>query len=142
MDFISGQTLLEVCRKEKLPISEVMKQKRDHLRQDAGKRDRRSFMKCCVFMKEAEEPIRQPKKVHGRADRRRGKAGGRTRGTASSVWDSTLGAISCMAVLEATSMGLIVERRDHGSFISIRDTKQVDDEMLLKGVLNGQSDIF
>ena len=27
MDFISGQTLLEVCEKEKLPISEVMKQR-------------------------------------------------------------------------------------------------------------------
>ena len=27
MDFISGQTLLDVCEKEKMPISEVMKQR-------------------------------------------------------------------------------------------------------------------
>ena len=48
MDFISGQTLLEVCEKEKLPISSD-ETKRDHLRQDAGKEIRRSFMKYCVL---------------------------------------------------------------------------------------------
>lgn len=49
MDFISGQTLLEVCEKEKLPISEVMKQREITCGKMPEKRSGRSFMKYCVL---------------------------------------------------------------------------------------------
>jgi len=71
MDFISGQTLLEVCEKEKLPISEVMKQREITCGKMPEKEIREKLYEVLRIMKEATE------KVHGRADRRRGKAGGR-----------------------------------------------------------------
>lgn len=150
MDFISGQTLLEVCEKEKLPISEVMKQREITCGKMPEKEIREKLYEVLRIMKEAvEEPIRQPKKSMG------GLIGGEAKlvadheGTASSVCGTPLSrAISySMAVLEVNaSMGLIVAAPTAGSagvlpgvLLSIRDTKQVDDEMLLKGVLNASA---
>ena len=112
MDFISGQTLLEVCEKEKLPISEVMKQREITCGKMPEKEIREKLYEVLRIMKEAvEEPIRQPKKSMG------GLIGGEAKlvadheGTASSVCGAPLSrAISySMAVLEVNaSMGLIV----------------------------------
>ena len=72
MDFISGQTLLEVCEKEKLPISEVMKQREI----TCGKMPEKEIReKLYEVGSGGADPATE--KVHGRADRRRGKAGGR-----------------------------------------------------------------
>ena len=66
MDFISGQTLLEVCEKEKLPISEVMKQREITCGKMPEKEIREKLYEVLRIMKEAvEEPIRQPKKSMG-----------------------------------------------------------------------------
>ena len=69
MDFISGQTLLEVCEKEQLPISEVMKQREISCGGMQEETIREKLYEALGIMKNAvEEPIKNPKKGgHGKA---------------------------------------------------------------------------
>ena len=150
MDFISGQTLLEVCEKEQLPISEVMKQREITCGGMQEETIREKLYEALGIMKNAvEEPIKNPKKSIG------GLIGGEAKlvadheGAASSVCGTPLSrAIAySMAVLEVNaSMGLIVAAPTAGSagvlpgvLLAIRDTKEADDEMLLKGLLNASA---
>ena len=150
MDFISGQTLLEVCEKEQLPISEVMKQREISCGGMQEETIREKLYEALGIMKNAvEEPIKNPKKSIG------GLIGGEAKlvadheGAASSVCGTPLSrAIAySMAVLEVNaSMGLIVAAPTAGSagvlpgvLLAIRDTKEADDEMLLKGLLNASA---
>lgn len=149
MDFISGQTLLEVCEKEQLPISEVMKQREITCGGMQEETIREKLYEALGIMKNAvEEPIKNPKKSIG------GLIGGEAKlvadheGAASSVCGTPLSrAIAySMAVLEVNaSMGLIVAPTAGsagvlpGVLLAIRDTKEADDEMLLKGLLNASA---
>ena len=66
MDFISGQTLLEVCEKEQLPISEVMKQREISCGGMQEETIREKLYEALGIMKNAvEEPIKNPKKSIG-----------------------------------------------------------------------------
>lgn len=150
MDFISGQTLLEVCKKENLPISEVMRQREITCGGMPQEQIREKLYEALRIMKEAvEEPIRNPKKSIG------GLIGGEAKLVAdheseqSSVCGTPLSrAIAySMAVLEVNaSMGLIVAAPTAGSagvlpgvLLAIRDTKGLDDEVLCEGILNASA---
>lgn len=150
MDFISGQTLLEVCEKENMPISEVMKQREITCGTLTEEEVDEKLKTVLEIMKSAVAgPIADPKKSIG------GLIGGEAKlvadheKEASSVCGTPLSrAIAySMAVLEVNaSMGLIVAAPTAGSsgvlpgvLLAMRDTKGLSDEVLLKGLLNASA---
>lgn len=119
MDFNSGKSLLELCEKENLPISEIMRRREEFLKDINGEECDRKMKKALDIMKNSvHEALEKPVKSVGgliggeaekvRAHRRAGKA----------VCGEVLSrAIShSMAVLELNaSMGLIVAAPTAGS---------------------------
>lgn len=150
MDFISGQTLLEVCEKEQLPISEVMRQREITCGTLDEKQVQDKLKEVLRIMKEGvHEPLQNPKKSMG------GLIGGEAKLVADheTKEDSVCGTVLSraiaysMAVLEVNaSMGLIVAAPTAGSsgvlpgvLLAVRDTKGLSDEILYKGLLNASA---
>lgn len=150
MDFISGQTLLEVCEKEQLPISEVMRQREITCGTLDEKQVQDKLKEVLRIMKEGvHEPLQNPKKSMG------GLIGGEAKLVADheAKEDSVCGTVLSraiaysMAVLEVNaSMGLIVAAPTAGSsgvlpgvLLAVRDTKGLSDEILYKGLLNASA---
>nr|WP_288722250.1 L-serine ammonia-lyase, iron-sulfur-dependent, subunit alpha [uncultured Sellimonas sp.] len=150
MDFISGQTLLEVCEKEQLPISEVMRQREITCGTLDEKQVQDKLKEVLRIMKEGvHEPLQNPKKSMG------GLIGGEAKLVADheTKEDSVCGTVLSraiaysMAVLEVNaSMGLIVAAPTAGSsgvlpgvLLAVRDTKGLSDETLYKGLLNASA---
>lgn len=150
MDFISGQTLLEVCEKEQLPISEVMRQREITCGTLDEKKVQDKLKEVLRIMKEGvHEPLQNPKKSMG------GLIGGEAKLVADheTKEDSVCGTVLSraiaysMAVLEVNaSMGLIVAAPTAGSsgvlpgvLLAVRDTKGLSDEILYKGLLNASA---
>ena len=150
MDFISGQTLLEVCEKEQLPISEVMRQREITCGTLDEKQVQDKLKEVLRIMKEGgHEPIHNPKKSMC------GLIGGEAKLLADLEThdDSVCGTVLSiaiaysMAVLEVNaSMGLIVAAPTAGSsgvlpgvLLAVRDTKGLSDEILYKGLLNASA---
>lgn len=119
MDFNSGKSLLELCEKENLPISEIMRRREEFLKDITGEECDRKMKKALDIMKNSvHEALEKPVKSVGgliggeagkiRAHRREGKA----------ICGEVLSrAVShSMAVLELNaSMGLIVAAPTAGS---------------------------
>lgn len=150
MDFISGQTLLEVCEKEQLPISEVMRQREITCGTLDEKQVQDKLKEVLRIMKEGvHEPLQNPKKSMG------GLIGGEAKLVADheTKEDAVCGTVLSraiaysMAVLEVNaSMGLIVAAPTAGSsgvlpgvLLAVRDTKGLSDEILYKGLLNASA---
>ena len=150
MDFISGQTILDVCEKEKMPISEVMKQREITCGNMPAEEIEKNLQRVLQIMKDGvEAPIKNPKKSIG------GLIGGEAKMVADHEGkeDSVCGTVLSraiaysMAVLEVNaSMGLIVAAPTAGSsgvlpgvLLAMRDTKNLSDEVLYKGLLNASA---
>lgn len=150
MDFISGETLLEICRKEQKPISEIMRQREITCGSLTEQQVTEKLKEVLRIMKEGvKEPLEHPKKSIG------GLIGGEAKlvsdheKEADSICGTVLSrAIAySMAVLEVNaSMGLIVAAPTAGSsgvlpgvLLAVRDVKNLNDETLYKGLLNASA---
>lgn len=150
MDFISGETLLENCRKEQKPISEIMRQREITCGSLTEQQVTEKLKEVLRIMKEGvKEPLEHPKKSIG------GLIGGEAKlvsdheKEADSICGTVLSrAIAySMAVLEVNaSMGLIVAAPTAGSsgvlpgvLLAVRDVKNLNDETLYKGLLNASA---
>lgn len=150
MDFISGQDLLDICSKNKLPISYVMKQReQEHGLLTEIEIDRKMETVLAIMKNAAKEPITTPRKSIG------GLIGGEAKkvsehlGTNQNV-TGTLFSKSIaysMAVLEVNaSMGLIVAAPTAGSsgvvpgvLLSVQEEKSLPEEVLYRGLFNASA---
>ena len=150
MDFISGQTLLDVCQKENLTISAVMKQREldnGMLSEETINEKLDTVLK--IMHSSATGPINEARKSIG------GLLGGEAqkvnafREAGKNVCGSTLSrAIAySMAVLEVNAtMGLIVAAPTAGSsgvlpgvLLALKETHSLTDEQLHRGILNASA---
>lgn len=149
MDFINGQELLELCKSENLPISEVMKQREITCTAATSEEVDEKLKVVLSIMKNAvKEPLNTPVRSIG------GLIGGEARkiidfGNSNSICGSLMNKVYAysMAVLEMNaSMGLIVAAPTAGSsgvvpgvFVALQDEKGLSDELLYTGLLNASA---
>ncbi|HBA63952.1 MAG TPA: L-serine ammonia-lyase, iron-sulfur-dependent, subunit alpha [Lachnospiraceae bacterium] len=150
MDFISGQTLLEICKKDQISISTAMKQREiDHGVLTEEMITEKLNTVLTIMQNSATGPIKEPRRSIG------GLLGGEAqkvnafREAGQNVCGSTLSrAIAySMAVLEVNAtMGLIVAAPTAGSsgvlpgvLLALKETHNLDDETLRRGVLNASA---
>lgn len=150
MDFFNGQALLDVCKKENLPISAVMKQREVTEGTLTNEEVDEKLASVLEIMKNsAHKPIENPGKSIG------GLIGGEAKSvsdygkTDNSICGSMLSKAMAysMAVLEVNaSMGLIVAAPTAGSsgvvpgtLLALQEEKQLDDTALYNGLLNASA---
>ena len=150
MDFRNGQELLELCHKENISISEVMKTREITCGTLTSEEIDEKLKTVLTIMKDAvNEPLMQPKRSMG------GLIGGEAKKvsdfgkTDRSVCGSLMSkAISySMAVLEVNaSMGLIVAAPTAGSagvlpgvLLALQEEKQLSNELLHSAILNASA---
>lgn len=149
MDFISGKELLDLCKSENLPISEVMKQREITCTAATSEEVDEKLKVVLSIMKNAvKEPLEKPVRSIG------GLIGGEARkivdfGKTSSICGSLMNKVYAysMAVLEMNaSMGLIVAAPTAGSsgvvpgvLVALQDEKGLSDELLYTGLLNASA---
>lgn len=150
MDFKSGKELLELCAREQLPVSAVMKQREITCGSLSGEEIDKKLDTVLSIMREAvHEPLRNPKKSIG------GLIGGEARKvadfekTSRSICGPLVGkAIAySMAVLEVnSSMGLIVAAPTAGSsgvlpgvLLALQEERKLANEDMFKGLLHASA---
>ena len=150
MDFRNGQELLELCHKENISISEVMKTREITCGTLTSEEIDEKLKTVLTIMKDAvNEPLTQPKRSMG------GLIGGEAKKvsdfgkTDRSICGSLMSkAISySMAVLEVNaSMGLIVAAPTAGSagvlpgvLLALQEEKQLSNELLHSAILNASA---
>lgn len=150
MDFYTGQELLDRCKEESLPISDIMKLREVTMGSLQNEEIDKKLETVLSIMKHAAtKPLTQPGKSIG------GLIGGEAKKVAdhaaspANVCGSMLSkAISySMAVLEVNaSMGLIVAAPTAGSsgvvpgvILALQDEHQLSDEVLCKGLLTASA---
>lgn len=150
MDFRNGQELLEVCEREQMSISQVMKEREITCGTLSEQEITEKLKTVLSIMKEAvNEPLTRPKRSNG------GLIGGEAKKVADfgktqkSICGSLLNkAVSySMAVLEVNaSMGLIVAAPTAGSsgvipgvLLALQEEKLYSDELLYDALLNASA---
>ncbi|EGG82230.1 L-serine dehydratase, iron-sulfur-dependent, alpha subunit [Lachnospiraceae bacterium 2_1_46FAA] len=150
MDFLNGQTLLNLCEKEQISISSAMKEREITMGTLSSAEVDDKLTEVLTIMKNsAHKPIQNPGKSIG------GLIGGEAKQVAdhaktnASVCGSMLSkAISySMAVLEVNaSMGLIVAAPTAGSsgvvpgtLLALQEEKELSDSTLYSGLLNASA---
>lgn len=150
MDFYSGKELLEKCRENQLPISEIMKLRETTTGSLSAEKVEKKLQTALSIMKQsATKPLTSPGKSIG------GLIGGEAKKvsehgqTSNCVCGSMLSkAIAySMGVLEVNaSMGLIVAAPTAGSagvvpgvLLALADEHNIDDETLCKGLVNASA---
>jgi len=150
MDFITGQALLDMCSRHKLPISAVMKQREitQGVLTDAEIEDKLNAV-LTIMKDSSHDPLHAPHKSMG------GLIGGEAQKisrhiqTDQNITGTTLSkAIAySMAVLEVNaSMGLIVAAPTAGSsgvvpgvILALQEEKSLADDVLYAGLLNASA---
>lgn len=150
MDFLNGSALLDICNREQLPISEVMKLRELELAETSNEEIIAKLRVVFAIMKDAVQgPLVNPQKSMG------GLIGGEAKKIAAhatlsnNICGSSLSkAITySMAVLEVNaSMGLIVAAPTAGSsgvlpgiLISIMEEQHLSEEQIYMGLLNASA---
>lgn len=150
MDFKNGQELLDLCDKENMKISEVMKTREITCGSLTSDEIDQRLKRILTIMKDAvNEPLMKPKRSIG------GLIGGEAKKisdfgeSSSSLCGSLLNKAICysMAVLEVNaSMGLIVAAPTAGSsgvlpgvLLAIQEEKKLTNEMLYDALLNASA---
>lgn len=150
MDFINGKELLEVCKSENLPISEVMKQREITCTSLTSEEVDEKLKVVLNIMKDAVKvPLETPVRSIGGLLGGEGKKIIDHSKTASSLCGSLLTKSSAysMAVLEMNaSMGLIVAAPTAGSsgvvpgvLLALKDEKDLSDDTLYTGLLTASA---
>lgn len=150
MDFISGQALLDICSREQLPISSVMKRReQEHGALTETEIDQKLETVLSIMKNATKEPLTKPRK----------SIGGLIGGEAKRVWEHSAAGQNVtgtllsksiaysMAVLEVNaSMGLIVAAPTAGSsgvvpgvLLSVQEEKALSEEILRRGLLNASA---
>ena len=150
MDFRNGQELLDVCKSENLPISEVMKQREITCGPLTSEEVDEKLKVVLSIMKNAvKEPLEKPIRSIG------GLIGGEAKKvsdygkTPNSICGSLMSKAFAysMAVLEMNaSMGLIVAAPTAGSsgvvpgvLLALQDDRDLSDDLLYTGLLNASA---
>lgn len=150
MDFYNGQQLLEMCKKEQLPISEIMKLREMDLGNTTAEAIHEKLERVLSIMNDsAKKPIEKPGKSIGGLLGGEAKKVTEHRSQPTSICGSMLSkAIAySMAVLEVNaSMGLIVAAPTAGSsgvlpgvLLALQDEKELTNEQLYAGLLNASA---
>lgn len=150
MDFITGQALLELCRKEQMPISFAMKQREiDHGILTEEKINEKLDTVLKIMQNSATGPVKEPRKSIGGLIGGEAKKVNEFREAGNNVCGPTLSrAIAySMAVLEVNAtMGLIVAAPTAGSsgvlpgvLLALKETHNLSDEQLRCGILNASA---
>lgn len=150
MDFVNGKGLLKLCRENKMPISEVMRQREIITGKIPEEEIDQRLSKALEIMKDAaHQPLLTPRK----------SIGGLIGGEAKRVYDDSRvdggacggtlskGIAYSMAVLETNAaMGLIVAAPTAGSsgvipgvLFSLQETYHLSEETVKRGLLNASA---
>ncbi len=150
MDFLSGQELLEMCRKEQIPISYAMRRREmtcGSLTDEEITEKLDTVLK--IMQNSATEPIKHPRRSIGGLLGGEAKKVNEQREADKNICGPTLSrAIAySMAVLEVNAtMGLIVAAPTAGSsgvlpgvLLALKETHELSDEAIHNGLLNASA---
>lgn len=145
MDFKSGAELLQLCRQEKLPISQVMRRRECELAETTPDEVERRMARALEIMHDsAAQPLKTTVRSMG------GLIGGQARKLSDHRGQNVCGDVLsramtyAMAVQEVNaSMGLIVAAPTAGSagvvpgvLLALQEVRQISDQRLLDGLFN------